>query len=79
MAKPPPKHEDGGEDPRITDLARYRKAREAEKKRRKPNPKAQMRETFLGANPRAGLILVLMVVALLAYVFLPPIIRLIRG
>jgi len=38
-----------------------------------------MRETFLGANPRAGLILALMVVGLLAYVFLPQIIRLIRG
>ena len=74
MAKPPP-----DEDPRITNLARYRKAREAEKKRRKPNPKAQMRETILGANPRAGLILALVAVALLAYVFLPQIIRIIRG
>jgi hypothetical protein len=74
MAKPPPE-----QDPRITDLRAYRKAREAEKKRRKPNPKAQMRETFLGANPRAGLILALLVVGLLAYLFLPQIIRLIRG
>jgi hypothetical protein len=74
MAKPPP-----NEDPRITNLARYRKAREAEKKRRKPNPKAQMRETILGANPRAGLILALLAVGLLAYLFLPQIIRIIRG
>ncbi len=79
MAKSPPPKDDRGEDPRITDLARYRKAREAAKKRPKPNPKAQMRETFLGANPRAGLILALMVVGLLAYFFLPAAIRLIRG
>ena len=74
MPKPPPE-----EDPRIADLARYRKAREAEKKRPKPNPKAQMRETFLGANPRAGLIMALVVVALVAYFVLPVVIRLIRG
>ena len=73
MAKPPPE-----EDPRITDLRAYRKAREAEKKRPKPNPKAQMRETFLGANPRAGLILGLVALALFAYFVLPIIIRLIR-
>jgi hypothetical protein len=71
MAKPPP------EDPRITDLRRYRKEREQAAKR-KPNPKAQMRETILGANPRAGLILALLAAGLLAYAFLPTIIALIR-
>ena len=67
MAKPPP------EDPRITDLRRYRKARE-EARKRKPDPKAQMRETFLGANPRAGLILAIVAAAILAYLFLPSLI-----
>lgn len=67
------------DDPRITDLARYRQAREAEKKRRKPpNARAQMRETILGANPRAGLILVLLAVFGFCYVFGPAILRLIR-
>ena len=71
MAKPP-------EDPdrRITDLRRYRKEREqAAKRKPKPNPKAQMRETFLGANPRAGLILALLAVGILAYVFVPILLR----
>jgi hypothetical protein len=58
MAKPP-------EDPRITDLRRFRKEREQARKR-KPNPKAQMRESFLGANPRAGLILVIVVLVIAA-------------
>ena len=67
MGKPP---EDP--DPRITDLRRYRKEREAAARRKpKPNPKAQMRETFLGANPRAGLILALLAAAILAYIFVP--------
>jgi len=75
MAKPPLKGGDGDEDPRITDLRAYRKAREAEKRRKPPNPKAQMRETFLGANPRAGLILALLAIAVLAYIFLPVLLR----
>ena len=69
MAKQP------DEDPRITDLRAYRKAREAEKRRKPPNPKAQMRESFLGANPRAGLILALVALALAAFVFLPLLMR----
>lgn len=64
MAKPPP------EDPRVTDLRRYRKEREQARKR-KPNPKAQMRESFLGANPRAGLILVIAAVVFALLVVLP--------
>ena len=66
---------DGGEDPRITDLRAYRKAREAEKRKKPPNPKAQMRETFLGANPRAGLILAILAAAVLGYMFLPLLLR----
>ena len=73
MAKPPPKTP-GDPDPRITDLRRYRKAREQAAKKRKPNPKAQFRETLLGANPNAGLILALVALAILAYLFLPALI-----
>ena len=76
MAKPPT---NGGRDPRITDLRRYRKEREqAARRKPKPNHRAQMRETFLGANPRAGLILALLAAGLIAYFFLPTIIALIR-
>lgn len=64
MAKLPP------DDPRVTDLRRYRKAREQARKV-KPNPKAQMRETILGANPKAGVILVVVVVAFLALYVAP--------
>lgn len=64
MTKPPP------EDPRVTDLKRYRKEREQAKKR-KPNPKAQMRETVLGSNPRAGLILAIAAVAFLVLFVAP--------
>ncbi len=66
MTKPPP------EDPRITDLNRYRKQRDRAKKVR-PNPKAQMRETVLGTNPRAGLILAAAIAAFLL-LFVAPII-----
>ena len=77
MAKPPPKTP--GEDPRITDLRRYRKEREeAAKRKPKPNPKAQMRETFLGANPRAGLILAIVAAVIVAWVFGPMLIGLLR-
>ena len=80
MDKPPPKPPkppgDREPDPRVTDLRRYRKEREQAAKRKKPNPKAQMRETILGANPRAGLILALAAAGLLAYLFLPTMIGL---
>jgi hypothetical protein len=51
------------EDPRVTDLRRYKKAREQAKRRPPPKPPAQ---SFLGSRPRAGLILAAVVVALLA-------------
>lgn len=73
MAKPPPKSPEDPKtpgDPRVTDLRRYRKARE-QAARRKPNPKAQMRETILGANPRAGLILFLLALGILVMFGLP--------
>lgn len=64
MAKPPP------DDDRVTDLNRYRKAREVEARRPPPKPK-RPRETFLGSNPRAGLILVVVIVVL-ALLYLGP-------
>ncbi|HEY0647738.1 hypothetical protein [Phenylobacterium sp.] len=60
MAKGP-KHE-----PEVTDLARYRKAKAEEAKRKPPKPPKPPRQSFLGSNPRAGLILAVVVVVLLA-------------
>jgi len=65
MAKPSP-----DEDPRVTDLTRYRKAKAAAAKRPPPKPKAP-RQSFLGDNPRAALILAILVVVALA-LFLGP-------
>jgi hypothetical protein len=55
------------EDPRVTDLRRYRKARELQ--RRRP-PQRLQNERFLGGRPRAGMILALVVVALIALTLL---------
>ncbi len=69
MAKPPPKGS-GHEDPRVTDLRRYKQERE--KAARKPAPKPQRpRESFLGSNPKAGLILVVAIVVLAALYLVP--------
>jgi hypothetical protein len=59
MAKGP-KHE-----PEVTDLSRYRKAKAEEAKRKPPKPKAP-KQSVLGSNPRAGLILAIVVIVLLA-------------
>ena len=62
MAKGP-KHE-----PEVTDLERYRKAKakaEAEKRKPPPRPKTPG-QGVLGSNPRAGLILAIVVVVLAA-------------
>ena len=56
------------EDPRVTDLRRYKKAREQARRRPPPKPPAQ---SFLGSRPRAGLILAVVVIALLALALLP--------
>ena len=53
MAKPP-------DDPRITDLASFKKARAAEVRRKQPKPSSP---GLLGANPRAAPILALVVLA----------------
>ena len=58
MARKPP------EDPRVTDLQRYRKVREQAARRPPPKP-ARPRPAFLGSNPRAGLILAILAVVLL--------------
>jgi hypothetical protein len=62
MAKGP-KHE-----PEVTDLSRYRKAKAEEAKRKPPKPKAPKasKQSLLGSNPRAPLILAIVVVVLLA-------------
>ena len=67
MAKGP-KHE-----PEVTDLSRYRKAKAEEAKRRPPRPKAP-KQSVLGSNPRAGLILAIVAVVLLA-LWLGPLLR----
>ena len=65
MARRPP-----DDDQRVTDLERYRRAREEAAKRPAPKPKAP-KQSFLGSNPRAGLILVAVVVVL-ALLYLGP-------
>jgi hypothetical protein len=63
MARPPP-------DPRITDLRRYRRERERAQRRPPPRPQGP-NEPFLGPRPRAGLILVVAIVLLLALYLAP--------
>lgn len=62
MAKRPP------EDPRVTDLRRYKKAREQAKRRPPPRPAAQ---GVLGSNPRARLILAIVAVLVVVLFVLP--------
>jgi hypothetical protein len=60
----------GPEDARVTDLARYRRARaQARKAPSRPRPPASA--SFLGSRPRAGLILIVVVVLLAATWALP--------
>jgi hypothetical protein len=56
------------EDPRVTDLRRYKKAREQARRRPPPKPPTQ---SFLGSRPRAGLILAAVVIVLAALWLLP--------
>jgi hypothetical protein len=63
MARPPP-------DPRVTDLRRYRRERQRAQRRPAPRPQAP-NESLLGSRPRAGLILVLVVVVAAALWILP--------
>jgi len=70
MAKPPPPKNPKTEDPRVTDLRRYKQEREKAAKKPPPRPKAPS-ASFLGSNPRAGLILII-VVAVLAALYVVP-------
>ena len=65
--RPPP------EDPRVTDLRRYKKAREQARRRPPPRPRG---EGFLGANPRAGLILAILLLVAALFWLGPLILRL---
>ena len=56
------------EDPRVADLRRYRKARELQRRRPPTRPRS---ERLLGERPRAGLILLLVILALAAMWLLP--------
>lgn len=56
------------EDPQVTDLRRYRRARELQRRRPPPRP---ANERLLGGRPRAGLILLAVILALAALWILP--------
>jgi len=51
------------EDPQVTDLGRYRRARELQRRQPPPRPP---NERFFGRRPRAGLILLAVILALAA-------------
>ena len=54
------------DDPRVTDLSRYRRARERARRAPPPKPKTR-REPVLGARPRAGLSLAAVIFVVLAF------------
>jgi hypothetical protein len=60
------------EDPRVTDLRRYRKARELQRRQAPQRPSS---ERLLGSRPRAGLILLLVILALAALWLAPAVLR----
>ena len=71
MARTPPE-----DDPRVTDLNRYRKAKAAKKPPPSPKPKPKRSsESFLGSNPKAGLILAVVAIALAAFYIVPMFLR----
>ena len=60
------------EDPRVTDLRRYKKAREQARRR----PPAKLPGSgFLGSNPRAGLILAVLAALAAAFILGPFVMR----
>jgi hypothetical protein len=73
-----PSDEDPNGDRRVTDLRAYRKAREQAKRTPAPKPRRSRDpgEGFLGSNPRAGLIVAILILLLLAIYVLPRILRL---
>ena len=56
------------EDPRVTDLRRYRKARELQSRQARQRPRD---ERLLGGRPGAGVILLIVLLALAALGSLP--------
>ena len=70
MAKRPP------EDPRITDLRRYKKAREQARRAPAPKPPRGTKEGLLGSNPRAGLILAIIAVLVVLFWVAPVVMKL---
>ena len=58
------------QDPRVTDLRRYRKARERARRQPPPRP-PQTRQSVLGPRKNAGLILALVLAVLAALWLLP--------
>jgi hypothetical protein len=61
------------DDPQVTDLRRYRQARDAARRRqaRAPGHGGPRGERLLGGRPRAGLILALVILAFAALTILP--------
>lgn len=64
------------EDPRVVDLHRYRREARAKARRGPPPPPRPRSEPILGGRPRAGLILAVVALALLAVWLLPSLARL---
>jgi hypothetical protein len=58
------------EDPRVTDLRRYRRARELQKRQARAQQRSRP-ERLLGSRPRAGLILAAVILALAALWLVP--------
>lgn len=60
-----------GQDPRVTDLRRYKRARERARRQPPPRPQQQGSQGFLGPRKNAGLILAIVVAVLAALWLLP--------
>jgi len=74
MAKSPPKDPPG--DPRVADLARYRKQREADARKKPPKPTRPPAGRLVGSNPYAGWILLALAAVLVLVFGLPLVMRL---
>lgn len=67
------------DQPGVTDLRRYRRERERARRREAQGPRpGRPNEPMLGARPRAGLILLLVIAALTAFWLLPKLSTLMR-
>lgn len=59
------------EDPRVTDLRRYKAQREKAARKPPAKPKPSLGGGVLGSNPRAKLILALAALAIVVFLVLP--------